>query len=297
MQTFISHIIILLFLLLLPLNVLAQQSTPLPIGPITPLIPPFPNNGQDPTRTMRRFDFRYEYGNLNTNNNAHIFTFRTDDVLHLNETWRISGRFELPFLYTDVPGNTPPNPPSTGEAFHFGIGNILAQALVIHDIDKRAAVAFGSAFILPTATQGNRGNRQYNLLPTFVARWMLPEISAGSFFAPIGRYNFDVAGPTNRRHVSELQFSPTINISLPDSWFVTLFPGTSGSDIRYNLGQRRPGDKGRLFLPVDFMVGKMLGPSTVTSVEIGIPIINDYRTSALLGTYDFKLEARIGFFW
>jgi hypothetical protein len=301
-QTLISRIVISLSILLFPLNVLAQQRAPLlikPTGPDIP-IPPSPDEGQDPTRTQRRFDFRYAYGHLNNSNNAHIFTFRTDNVLKLNTqgTWRISGRFELPFVYTNIPRNNQLNPPS--EAFHFGTGNILAQALAIHDIDERTAIAFGSAFIIPTATQGNRENRQYRLLPTIVARWMLPEISAGSYFAPTGRYNFSIAGPAgfnNRPHISELQFSPTINIRLPNLWFITLFPGTSGGDIRYNLGQPQSGDKGRLFLPADFMIGKMLGPNTVTSLEVGFPIVNDYRTSALLGTYNFKLEARIGFFW
>jgi hypothetical protein len=35
----------------------------------------------------------------------------------------------------------------------------------------------------------------------------------------------------------------------------------------------------------------MLTRSIVTSVEIGIPIVDDYQV------YDFKLEARIGFFF
>jgi hypothetical protein len=39
------------------------------------------------------------------------------------------------------------------------------------------------------------------------------------------------------------------------------------------------------------MVGKMVTRSMVASVEIGVPIVNDYEV------YDFKLEARIGFFF
>jgi hypothetical protein len=62
-------------------------------------------------------------------------------------------------------------------------------------------------------------------------------------------------------------------------------------DIRYNFGSKRPGDAGRWFFPFNFMVGKMVTRSVVASVEIGIPIVDDYEV------YDFKLEARFGLFF
>ena len=39
------------------------------------------------------------------------------------------------------------------------------------------------------------------------------------------------------------------------------------------------------------MVGKRLTRSIVASLEIGVPIVKDYEV------YDFKLEARVGFFF
>ena len=39
------------------------------------------------------------------------------------------------------------------------------------------------------------------------------------------------------------------------------------------------------------MVGKMINKSVVGSIEVGVPIIDDYRV------YDFKLETRLGFFF
>jgi hypothetical protein len=39
------------------------------------------------------------------------------------------------------------------------------------------------------------------------------------------------------------------------------------------------------------MVGKMVTRSIVVSIEIGVPIVDDYQV------YDFKLEARVGFFF
>lgn len=64
---------------------------------------------------------------------------------------------------------------------------------------------------------------------------------------------------------------------------MTLFPS---SDIRINLM-----DDGKLFLPFNVMVGKLVTRSIVASVELGVPTVHDYKV------YDFKLEARVGFFF
>ncbi len=310
-RTFAGYIVtLLLFFLFLP-NALAQIRIP-PSELQSIQQGKSNNNGQDPTNTLPRFDFRYQYRNLptptHTNDEAHVFTFRADDIFRLSDRWRVSGRLEVPLAYTNLrAGNNATSPDSADRPFRFGTGEVVTQVLGIYDIDARTALAFGTQFIFPTASPKDLGANQYLLVPTLVASWQLPEISLGSFFAPIVRYNFDIArssggGHTSElRHTSELQFSPTMNIMLPDRWFVTLFPGTTGGDIRYNLEQRQREDKGRLFLPANFMVGKLLGgdirPDMVASLEIGIPIINDYKRPTLPGTYNFRIEARIGFFW
>jgi hypothetical protein len=46
-----------------------------------------------------------------------------------------------------------------------------------------------------------------------------------------------------------------LNIALPNNWFLTLYPNP---DIRINFGDPITGQTGRLFLPVDFMVGRTL---------------------------------------
>jgi hypothetical protein len=307
-RIFVGHTAVLLLFLLFSPSVLAQIRV-LPSGTQSIQQGKSNNNGQDPTDTLPRLDLRYQYRNLPThpNDQAHVFTSRVDGIFRLNDQWRISGRLELPLTYTNRVSNNTPNP-SDGE-FQFGIGEIVAQVFGIYNINELTAIAFGTQFIFPTSSIGggpekNIGLDQYRLLPTVVASWKLPKISPGSFFAPIARYNFDIArssGQDDASHTSELQFSPTINVMLPDSWFVTLFPGTTGGDMRYNLGTMFPRDKGRLFLPADFMVGKLFErdtkPNMIASLEIGVPIINDYKRSTLLGTYDFRIEARVGFFW
>ena len=75
---------------------------------------------------------------------------------------------------------------------------------------------------------------------------------------------------------------------MPHNAFINLFPS---SDIRYNAGNKRAGDKGRWFVPANVLLGKMVRKNMVASVEVGVPIIKDYRV------YDFKSEFRIGIFF
>ena len=88
------------------------------------------------------------------------------------------------------------------------------------------------------------------------------------------------------RDIRELQLGPLLHVQLPQLWLVDLYPST---DIRYNAGDKRPGDRGRWFVPLNFLVGKMLTSRIVTSVEVGIPLLNDHEV------YDFKVELRVGF--
>jgi hypothetical protein len=54
-----------------------------------------------------------------------------------------------------------------------------------------------------------------------------------------------------------------------------------------NFGDPVTGQTGRLFLPFDFAVGRELTRNFVASLEVSVPIINDYPV------YDFKTEARL----
>jgi hypothetical protein len=243
------------------------------------------NNGQDPTKPLTRIDLRYQYQNLppDDHDNAHIFTPRADKPFVLAPGVSLATRLDLPLFLTDAV--SPDNP---GGAYVFGIGDMLLQGLLIYTPSKRFAVAGGAQMIFPTASRDNTGAGKYRLVPTLGARYSLPELTPGSWAAFLLRYDYDFAGESDRRHISELQLAPLVNLALPDTWFVNLYPS---SDIRYNFASKRPGDTGRWFFPFNFMVGKMVTRSMVASVEIGVPIVDAYQV------YDFKIEARIGFFF
>jgi hypothetical protein len=243
------------------------------------------NNGQDPTKPLTRLDFRYQYLNLppSSDDNAHIFTLRADKPFVLAPGWSLATRLDVPLFLTEAVSRD-----NLRGVYQFGQGDLLMQGLLINSPTSEFAWAVGAQTIFPTAREEEMGGGKYRLVPTAGARYNLPAISKGSWAALLLRYDFDLGGDDSRSHVSELQLAPLVNFALPDRWFLNLYPS---SDIKINLGKQRPGDKGSLFLPLNFMVGKMLTQNLVGSVEIGFPLIDDYRV------YDFKMEWRVGFFF
>jgi hypothetical protein len=238
-----------------------------------------------PHANIARLDIRYQYQNLSPDDhdNAHIFTPRADKPFVLAPGVSLATRIDLPLFLTDAVSLDNP-----GGADVFGVGDLLLQGLLIYTSSQRFAMAGGAQMIFPIASRDNMGDGKYRLVPTLGARYKLPEITPGSWAAFLIRYDYDFAGESDRRHISELQLAPLVNVALPGSWFVNLYPS---SDIRYNFAAKRPGDSGRWFLPFNVMVGKLLTRSIVASLEMGIPIVHDYQV------YNFKLEARIGFFF
>ena len=243
------------------------------------------DNGEDFTRPLTRLDIRYQFENVEKpHHGSQTFTLRADRPVPLDGSWKLAFRLDLPLRYTDVIDKTD-NP--LGQ-YRFGMGDLLTQVGIIKTLDSRWAVGAGSQLIFPTASEAEMGGGKYQAVPIMGARYMVPEISAGSFAEGLIRYDFDYAGDSHRKQISNLQFQPQLNINLPDSWFVELYPN---ADIRVNLAHRATGDTGNLFLPFDALVGKMFGKTLITTVEIGFPIVNDYKV------YNFKTEARMGFFF
>lgn len=237
------------------------------------------NNGQDMTRPLARFDLRYEYQNApgSKNDNVNVTTFRIDKSFALSEKWLLSTRLDVPVMVSDVKSLDNPR-----GAHQFGMGDVLAQAMVIHTPSTHFAWAVGAQLVLPTATKDEMGTGRYRVVPTVGARWTTDRLMRGSWFALGVRWDKDFASNrSNSTKTNELQLAPMFNIPLPHNAFINLFPS---SDIRYNLGDKRSRDKGRWFVPANVMVGKMIRKNVVTSVEVGVPIIKDYRV------YDFKTE-------
>jgi hypothetical protein len=232
------------------------------------------NNGEDLTRPETRFDLRYQFQNKAGGVTQQTILLRQDMQFHLGDEWKIATRFDVPLTFNDGTGRDNP----LGEE-RFGVGDVFGQVAAIETLTPRFAWAGGFRLVFPTATEDQFGSGKYRLLPIAGFRCKLPEISRGSFFQFIARYDFDLGGYGGRSHVSQLQFGPNLNLALPDRWYVSLFPS---QDIVLNsIGGHK------WFVPADFSVGRNLTERTVASVEVSVPLIKQFTL------YDFKLEARL----
>ncbi len=244
------------------------------------------NNGQDLTRPEDLFQLRYLYqtapGSGGTSALVRTVTtdseiLRVDKEFDLGPQWKWALRGDLPFIEKNPISDDNP----AGDFLH-GVGDADVQATVIYQFDARWAAGAGVRIVAPTG-EDNLTSGKWTAQPVVGARYSLPELSDGSYFEPVVRYAVSFAGDPTKKDISNLQFAPMMNVALPDHWFLTMYPTP---DIRLNYGDPVAGQTGRLFLPLDFMVGRSIAKGVTISAEFGIPIIRDYPV------YDFKTIVR-----
>ena len=205
---------------------------------------------------------------------------RIDAPFRLSPQWELNFRTEIPVVWTN--GVTPEESNRRDRV----------------RLRQRARSSLDRA--RPRSTLGGRARRTtdrahptngvatdaWEQVTGVVVRAMLPEISPGSYFAPQVRYGIDFEGNDDGRLLRQLRIAPTLNVNLPHNLFFTLFPSP---DIRLNYGSPVWNQTGRLFLPVNFMLGWKPTEHTVISAEFGIPIIKDFPV------YTFKTQLRVGY--
>ncbi len=206
------------------------------------------------------------------------YKVRADGQIVLDPQWLLALRTDLPFIGKDP--ITSGNP--KGDTI-YGLSDADAQAALIHVFDDRWKAGFGVRIYAPTGGD-TFGTGKWQFMPGAAVRYSLPEISSGAYFEPLIRYDVSFAGDPTRRSISNLQFAPMLNISLPDRWFFTLYPN---ADIRWNFGDPITGQTGRLFLPFDARIGRKFTDNFSASLEVGVPIIKQYPV------YDFTTQLRL----
>ena len=140
---------------------------------------------------------------------------RSDLKIDVVPQWTLALRGDLPLVERNP--ITPGNP--TGE-FVGGLGDIDLQAALIKTVNARWATGAAIRIIAPTGAPDLTSGK-WQALPIVGVRYMLPELSEGSFFTGLARYDVSFAGDPSKRNISNLQIAPTLNIMLPDHWFVT----------------------------------------------------------------------------
>jgi hypothetical protein len=236
----------------------AQQQA-VPVGGIENLVKP-----------LHRFDVHLEYQSQNAGVEVWTTTLRYQRPYDLIDSWKVTVRADMPF---------PINNDNPARDFRGGAGDLLVQATLSRSFEGDNGFGFALRMIVPTASADEFGGGRWRLLPTVGYQVGLPGISPSSFFQPVLRYQFDFAGDPLRRHFSDLQFAPTLNIALPKEWYVALFPST---DIRYNFMNRE------WFVPLNIEVGRQWSTNLVTSLELGVPIYRELNP-----VYLFKVDGRL----
>jgi hypothetical protein len=238
-------------------------------------------NGGDYTRPINNIDTRLTQQNSSSpgsRKRQREFSERLQTKIDLPSGWRLGMYVQIPAVATWTTSASTP-----GEQFKDGIGNFIYQAALSHAIDDRWAYGFGARLVAASASD-DVGNQRWQIMPGAGVRAMLPEISDGSYFSPVVRYAISFAGDPTARNIREFQIAPTLNVQLPDEWFVTLYPS---NDVRINYGGYIRGETGRLFLPLDASVGRVFASKIVVSLEVSAPIVKDYPV------YDFKSVLKI----
>jgi Putative MetA-pathway of phenol degradation len=236
-------------------------------------------DGLDVTRPQNKFETRFVYRTSGITNQVTQGStlLRLDHRVDLEPQWKLGILTQLPIIARETISLINPN----GER-DWGIGDAYIEPTLVRNLNPQWSVAFGTRIVAPTAEDG-LGTGKLQVLPLFAVRY---EWAPDTYFAPLVRYAVSVAGDPARRNISVLEFAPTLNIGLPDHWFIALYPSP---DIRINYGEPMPGQTGRLFLPADLLLGRKMSSNFVLSFEISAPIIKDYPV------YNFRTELRIQF--
>ena len=244
------------------------------------------NNGEDFTRPLNRFDLRERYERLRDDGGLEpekwVTTLRADLWTGSDAGWKLYGRVDVPLVYAnDVTSSFNPE----GHA-RFGLGDLLTQVAIIPPPPMpRLAYGFGLRVTWPTAGLNEAGQGKYQLGPLVGARYMLPEITPGSFFAIVVRYQNSITSRDEnerRADINQLNIQPKFNIHLPGAWFLTLFVS---KNIQINLT-----DDAKLFLPFDLMVGRNFGERIVASLEYSRGLVHEKGFEP----YEWQLEGRVG---
>ena len=119
----------------------------------------------------------------------------------------------------------------TGNYIH-GVGDADVQAAILHEFDARWAAGVGARLVAQTGDD-NLTSGKWQAMPLAGLRYMLPEISKGSYFIALARYDVSFAGDPTKKNISNLQIA-TLNIMLPEHWFERRYRGREPRRLKRN---------------------------------------------------------------
>ena len=212
--------------------------------------------------------------------NLYKWVLRLQRPWFLPDDWKISWRFDLPFLYTNSPGSENPN-----GHYQNGLGDLFGQvAVTTPQILPNLTINFGFRMVAPTGGKSPFGSSQWKAAPQVGFAWER-ELAPGIFLevAPMVRYfrGFGTlhAGTTTTR---DYDVYPTIGLRLPDDWTIFLWDENS-----LTYGARA----NAWFVPFDIMVTKRIYNSFQLGFGAAVKLIDDYPQYKYMiygrGSYSF----------
>jgi Putative MetA-pathway of phenol degradation len=237
-------------------------------------------SGGDMTRPENFFEVRaFDAASGTTKpTDTQTLVLRGGGTVALNDDWKAGWLASLPLRGREI---TTSNPVTANR--ELGIGDAFLQGTLVERLTERWAYGFGARLYAPTA-EDSLGTGRWQIMPGAGVRYTFLELGEDTFFVPKLRYAVSFAGDPSRRNISEAQFAPTLNIQLPDRWFLRFY---DLYDVRVNFSAPVAGQTGRLFLPFDAAVGKKLADGIVLMWEASVPMIKDYPV------YNFKTDFRV----
>jgi hypothetical protein len=178
---------------------------------LTPPAVPSPEveTDSDPTRPVF-ISLRPEYYSLSDDVDQQSLILRYDAraLTSLRPAHGAPGiilRFELPFVVADVRDDVA-----------YGLGDLYAQFFLLPYATRRFALAVGSGFLLPTATDEMVGTGKWVLAPVMAPVWRFPR---GMFFIKVQNLT-SIAGDGSRPDINHLLITPVFIRAVGSSWWV-----------------------------------------------------------------------------
>ncbi|WP_028856167.1 hypothetical protein [Psychrilyobacter atlanticus] len=226
------------------------------------------NTGQDFTKPLTRFDIRGKYQSFDGNESNALTVFRMDKPVVLENEWKLAFRTDIPVGFSNRSNEDT-----------FGSGDLLGQLIVIAPQgDKNWTWGYGAQTVFNTASEDNLGTGRNQLAPLLGIKADFKTERLKGFTYLLIRDHNDIGGDSDRKKQDYLIVQPAINFNFSKGRFITIAPEMKLED-------------GEWFVPFSILVGKMVTPKTVVSLEYKTPIYDKNKE------YNNELEFRIGYFF
>ncbi len=200
-----SSLIVVALLLVLPINVLAQDKGG---GDLRAAV-------QNPISSLISLPFKFSFDYGAQNGDGTILNIQPVYPITKGD-WNYVNRVILPIADVDGAITSPNNPSPLGADSASGLGDTNYSVFLSPVEYDKVIWGVGPSLNLPTASDDQLGSGKWSAGITGVALTQLKWGSVGI----LGRQLWSFAGDDDRSNVSQLLVEPFLNYNLPNGWFL-----------------------------------------------------------------------------